>query len=54
MKEADEWFLKWAEKYEDTAKKIKFVVKWISYKLFFLPYCHFMGYPRFTLRSQDY
>ena len=54
MKDADQWFLRWAEKYDDTASRIKFFVRWVSYKMFFLPFTHFMGYPRFTLRSQDY
>lgn len=54
VRDADQWFLKWADKYEDTAYWIRAVVKYFSYKLFFMPYTHFMGYPRFTLRSQDY
>lgn len=51
VRDADQWFLKWADKYEDTAYWIRAVVKYFSYKLFFMPYTHFMGYPRFTLRS---
>jgi hypothetical protein len=54
MKEADQWFIRWAEKYENTAWWIKKTMTWFSYKIFFLPYTHFMGYPHYTLRSQDY
>ena len=51
INDCDEWFDKWNERYPEDGDRVKCCMVFFSHKLFHLPFTHFLGCARCTVKT---